>query len=602
MTLKVLSKYHTNGFLILSFWIILILLERSPLQAQQAAFPTAEGFGRFASGGRGGVVYEVTDLSDNPANPAAGTLRYAVKKSGARTIVFRVSGNILLKDYLKISNGNITIAGQTAPGDGICLQNYSFSIQSSNVIVRYIRCRFGDTTIVRDASGVPIINPTTGLPQHIEDDAAHSMGTGDTNTTYRNIIVDHCSFSWAMDENASFYDIMNFTMQWCIISESMYHSFHTKGNHGYGGIWGGLGSSFHHNLLADNSSRNPRFCGARYHLSSWPTEIVDFRNNVIFNWGFNSAYGGESGRHNIVNNYYKPGPATSTGKILYRIINPSDTLVQMYPHSKWYVSGNYIEGNASVSADNWTGYPTGGVQPEASTLPIDTFKLASPLAVAPVTTQTAQQAYTSVVAQAGCRIPKQDSADVRVINEVVTGLAPFGATYNGGGKGIIDSPTDVGGWSALVSTTPSVDSDHDGMPDLWEQANGLNSNDPADRNQIRPDGYTQLEVYLNTLTGEMTSVREDAASANLKEFMLYQNYPNPFNPVTVISYQVSMASILSLRVFDVYGRTVVTLAEGRIQPGLHQVEFKGSGLASGGYFVQLQLPHFSKTIKILLTK
>jgi hypothetical protein len=589
----------------ISVFVVLILnifVVRIILVAQQLAFPSAEGFGRFATGGRGGAVYEVTNLSDNPSNPSVGSLRYAIKQSGARTIVFRVSGNIALKDYLKITTGNITIAGQTAPGDGICLQNYSLSIQASNIIVRYIRSRFGDTTIVRNADGSPVINTTINKPQHIEDDAAHSMGTGDTNTTFRNIIIDHCSFSWAMDENASFYDIMNFTLQWCIISESMYHSFHTKGNHGYGGIWGGMGSSFHHNLLADNSSRNPRFCGARYHLSTWSTEIVDFRNNVIFNWGFNSAYGGESGRHNMINNYYKYGPATSAGKYQYRIINPSDTLVQVYPHSKWYIAGNYIEGNTGVSADNWANYPNGGVQPDASTLPQDTFKLATPLPVAPVMTQTAQQAYTSVVADAGCTLPKRDSADIRVINEINTGAAPFGVTYNGGGKGIIDSPTDVGGWQVNNSLLAPVDSDHDGMPDNWETTHGLNSNDPSDRNTIAPSGYSMLEEYLNSIAGQTGIVSVDEPAIVPKDGNLRQNYPNPFNPSTTIAFSVMTYSYTSLRIFDIYGRDIATLVDGFKSAGSYSVEFNGIHLPSGVYFACLHSQSFSQTIKLILVK
>jgi hypothetical protein len=595
-------------------WLISLAIASSMLLtcnvlAQQLAFPTAEGFGRYATGGRGGAVYEVTNLSDNPSSPSVGSLRYAIKQSGARTIVFRVSGNIALRDYLKITNGNVTIAGQTAPGDGICLQNYSLSVQSSNVIIRYIRSRFGDTTIVRNADGSPVINSTTGKPQHIEDDAAHSMGNGDTSTTYRNIIVDHCSFSWAMDEDASFYDIMNFTMQWCIISESMYRSFHTKGNHGYGGIWGGMGSSFHHNLLADNSSRNPRFCGARYHLSTWQTEIVDFRNNVIFNWGFNSAYGGESGRHNMINNYYKTGPATSAGKYRYRIINPSDTTIQVYPHSKWYVAGNYIEGNASVSADNWGTNWNSGVQPDASTLPQDTFRLLSPLTVAPVTTQTAPDAFASVVAGAGCTLPKRDSADLRVINQTTTGIATGGATYiptgshvGSGGFGIIDSPTDVGGWPVLNSPPPPTDTDHDGMPDDWEISQGLDPNNPADRNNVRFDGYTQLEAYIYGLTGEIPSSVTENEAQRPEKFVLQQNYPNPFNPSTTINFEIPKSGVVSLKVYDIYGREIATLVEGIKSAGSHTAELNGSNLSSGVYFARLRSNSFSQTIKLILAK
>lgn len=242
---------------------------------QMLAFPGAEGFGRFTTGGRGGRVLEVTNLNDDN-NP--GSLRWAVGQSYPRIIVFRISGTIMLNSDLNINHGNLTIAGQTAPGAGICIANHTVECKASNVIVRYLRFRLGDLT----------------------KEANDSFWGRNLN----NIMLDHCSMSWAIDEDGSWYDNTNFTMQWCIYSESLYHSYHPKGDHGYGGIWGGMGATFHHNLLADNSSRNPRFCGARYHLTTASTEIVDFRNNVIFNWGFNSAYGGESGNQNMINNYF----------------------------------------------------------------------------------------------------------------------------------------------------------------------------------------------------------------------------------------------------------------------------------------------------------
>ncbi len=547
----------------------------SGLRAQVDAFPGAEGFGRVATGGRSGVVYEVTNLNDD-SNP--GSLRYAINQSGTRTIVFRVSGTIALTNYLKITKGNLTIAGQTAPGDGICLRGYTLSIQANNIVIRYIRSRLGDI-------------------DSLVDDACHSDGGADTSTTYHNVIIDHCSFSWAVDENASFYNDVNFTLQWCIISESLTHSFDPKGNHGYGGIWGGIGATFHHNLLADNSSRNPRFCGARYHYSTAAVEIVDFRNNVIFNWGFNSAYGGESGNHNMVNNYFKPGPATSTGKYSYRIVNPSDSLPHFEPLSKWYVDGNYIVGNTSVTADNWNG----GVQPQ-NAIPLDSFKLASPLPFAPVATESAQNAYTSVLASVGCNFPTRDSADLRVVNEAMTGIAPYGATYGGGLKGILDSQRDVGGWPILNSTTPPLDSDHDGMPDDWEIAHGLNPNDATDRNTVDSVGYTMLEDYINSLVPSISTGVAIKPESFPKTLILYNSYPNPFNPVTTISYELPVTNRVSLRIYDINGREVATLVDGVQVAGLHRVEFDGQRLASGIYVARLQESGFSRAVKLVLLK
>ncbi len=538
---------------------------------QMLAFPGAEGFGRFTTGGRGGRVLEVTNLNDDN-NP--GSLRWAISQNYPRIIVFKVSGTIKLANYLKINYGNVTIAGQTAPGDGICLSNYTLSIEANNVIIRYIRSRLGDVT-------------------KLADDAAHCNGG------QKNIIIDHCSFSWAIDEDASFYDNQNFTLQWCIISESLYHSYHPKGDHGYGGIWGGMGATFHHNLLADNSSRNPRFCGARYHLTTASTEIVDFRNNVIFNWGFNSAYGGESGNQNMINNYFKPGPATSSSK-LSRIVNPSDSLNPFYGYSKWYVNGNYVDGNPQVTGDNWNG----GVNPDHA--PLDSIKLNNPIPVAPVTTQTAQAAYDSVLANAGCSFPVRDSADLRVINEVKTGDAPFGATYAGGNKGIIDSQNDVGGWPTLVSLPAPLDTDHDGMPDSWETSHGLNPSDSSDARQVGPDGYTMIEEYINGLiSSNPTSVKTAAQLPG--SFVVNQNYPNPFNPSTQIVYSIPKAGSVTVKIFNITGQLVRVLYDGYSREGNHNLSWDGSGtngslMASGIYFCAVRFDNSMKVIKMQLLK
>ncbi len=455
----------------------------------QPAFPGAEGFGRLAIGGRYGTVYEVTNLND----AGVGSLRDAISQSN-RTIVFKVSGTIHLASALKIKKDSITIAGQTAPGDGICIANYTVTIQGSNIILRYMRFRLGDVN-------------------GVIDDALNSYSGN-----YHDIVVDHCSMSWSVDETGTFYDIQNFTLQWSILSESLYHSIDPKGNHGYAGIWGGQGTTFHHNLLADHSSRNPRFSGSRY-LGDSVKGTVDMRNNVIYNWGnINSAYGGEGGTQNMVNNYFKPGPATpgsttsSNSNKRNRILNYTSYYyasdAKVYPDTlfggQFFIDGNYVEGFPDVSADNWTlGVQSDGYYNAANL--IAAARQAIPFAYAPVTTETAPNAYISVLNGAGAILPKRDTVDRRVLKEARTGVNTFeGAAYaavSGTGishpSGIIDSQNDVGGWPTLNSTTPPTDTDHDGMPDSWETARGLNPSDASDRLLFRANGYTNLENYLN---------------------------------------------------------------------------------------------------------
>ncbi len=451
--------------------LALLALAAPAAHAQTLAFPGAEGFGRFASGGRGGEVYVVTNLN----NSGAGSLRDAVANRSAsvpRTVVFAVSGTIYLTSTLRITQGNLTIAGQTAPGDGICLAYYPIDpSNSTNVVIRFLRSRLGDLNGENDAFSCRYAT---------------------------NMIVDHCSFSWSVDETASSYDNTNFTMQWCIISESLRDSVHSKGAHGYGAIWGGLGATFHHNLIAHHDSRNPRFNGARTHGSA--NELVDMRNNVIYNWRGNSTYGGEPtdtglpAKQNMINNTYKNGPATSTGASRYRILEPTKNAASTGAKlSLFHIAGNHTTASATVTADNWNG----GVQVvPAAEFPL--MRANDPFVVPPVITQTAQNSYPLVLAHAGCRLPARDSVDARIVTEVTNGTA----TYNGSANnwpGIIDSQADVGGWPTLVSTPALPDGDSDGMPDAWEIARGLNPANPADRNLTNAAGYTNLEIHLNEL-------------------------------------------------------------------------------------------------------
>ncbi|WP_242082395.1 pectate lyase family protein [Aestuariivivens sediminis] len=414
--------------------------------SQPLAFPAAEGFGKYTSGGRGGIIYVVTNLKDN----GEGSLRKGILKKGPRTIIFGISGTIELKSNLDINRGDLTILGQTAPGEGITIKGYPVTVKADNVIIRYLRFRMGD------------IN-------QIEGDALGCRNTS-------NVIIDHCSISWGTDENASFYNNKNFTLQWCIISEALNKSVHKKGAHGYGGIWGGVNASFHHNLIAHNNSRNPRFSGSSTTENS-ENEFVDFRNNVIYNWGENSIYGGEKGVYNLINNYFKAGPATTSSK-LDRIVSPSK------PYGKFYVEGNFVFGFETISKNNWDG----GVQCEAP----EEAKLYSPVDVSQnIKTELAIEAYHTVLKYAGASIYR-DKVDQSVVLDTKTGRARYK-------KGIIDSQNDVGGWPVIQSKKSILDSDNDGLPDAWENRMNLNTEvNDANLNTLCKN-YTNIEVYSNSL-------------------------------------------------------------------------------------------------------
>lgn len=417
------------------------------LVSKTPAFPGAEGYGRYTVGGRGGDVYIVTNLNDN----GAGSLRAAVEASGPRTVVFAVSGNIMLQSPLDINNPYITIAGQTAPGEGITVAGAPVNIKADQVIIRYIRFRLGDY-------------------HNYEADAIGGRNISD-------VILDHISASWSTDETVSLYLTENVTLQWSFITESLRGSLHAKGNHGYGGIWSDY-ASYHHNFLAHHSSRNPRIGGQ-------PDRAVDLRNNVIYNWGFNSTYGGEGALVNLIANYYKPGPGTGTGRVNHRIVEISDG-------GKWYVADNFVYGYPDISADNWAG----GVQPRLDK--IEDVKHDTEFPVPFVTTHLATEAYELVLANAGATLPARDSIDRRIVEEARSGTATYGGLVSGLDSGIIDSQNDVGGLPFLRSFSAPLDSDADGIPDWWAIKHGFSPEGGLDHAaDTDGDGYTNLEEYLN---------------------------------------------------------------------------------------------------------
>lgn len=452
------------------------------------AFPTVEGGGKYSQGGRGGDVYTVTNLTDSVTNPEPGSLRYGLQNRAKtatgelvpRTIVFAVGGTIHVdptasKSARRLNIGsNLTIAGQTAPGEGITVAGSSIKIDGEDIIVRYMRFRLGD-----------------GYDQ----DAASASG--------KNVVIDHCSFGWGVDETFSAKELINSSVQYSIISSGLamvnknginntdaeVASGESEAKHGMGSILNGYETSFTHNLWAHNGTRNPRFEGSFSYNNTTYTNKMDFSNNVIYNWGHNSSYGGDRGAAsvNFTNNYYKPGPNT-LAKVASQFMDCDVSSSYGGVKSTYYIDGNYMYNNSEVTADNTLGFRDLATAANTSST---IFEMAQPY-----TAESAQEAYNNVVASAGASYIR-DAHDNRLISEVENGLGSF-----------INSQTEAGGYDSDVYTSTLVDTDGDGMPDDWETTYGLNPNDSSDSSIIVSDeaspfkGYSNLEVYLNDITGD----------------------------------------------------------------------------------------------------
>lgn len=485
--------------------VVMLLVWAQQTTERQPAFPGAEGYGRYVTGGRGGKVYHVTNLN----NSGTGSLRWALSQSGTKTIVFDVSGTIHLQSALNIGD-NVTIAGQTAPGDGICVADYPCSIKGSDVIVRYMRFRLGNKNVTLDGA-----------------DGWDGCGGFDQ----QDIIIDHCSVSWSIDECLSVLGNKNTTVQWCLVAQSLVNSGHSKGAHGYGGNWGGSGASFHHNLLAHHSSRTPR-------LGPRPTtqldERMDMRNNVIYNFGGNGCYGGEAMKVNIVNNYYKPGPGTPTnykGKRIagigirtneYVTNNPSYAPA-LHIWGKYFVEGNVNSKYSDVTSNNWTygiynqinANDCDGTYTQKTK---DTIRINTPIPFVYTTTHTATQAYERVLNYAGASLSR-DAFDQLMVSDTRNGVA----TYTGENlsKGFINTQDDNkpsgasstwSAWPTLNSTSAPVDTDGDGMPDTWEDAHGLDKSYASDGATIADNGYTNVENYINSLVEDITEAQNEGGT------------------------------------------------------------------------------------------
>lgn len=474
-----------------------------------AAFPGAEGGGMYTSGARGALesgtgieVYHVTNLNDS----GEGSFRDAVSQ-GNRIVVFDVSGMIELKTRVSISHSNITVLGQTAPGDGICFRGNSIKVNGKNIILRYLRCRVGS-------------HMTDGSETETQDGFGIPIGA-------ERVILDHCSIGWGTDENLSVVAAKDVTIQRCIVSEALNSSIHVKGEHSYAGIWGGVNVSFHHNIIASHKSRNPKI-GTSETVSMTPgytddETVVDMWNNVIYNWGDKSGYGAENGANvNIVNNYYKPGPATPDGK--------RSRIFELSPGNKYqenwsgdiYADGNYIDDDteeaAVVNAENWQIERKTGVYlndqvtdkyTRLERLPDDSYLFGKEV-------ETAQDAYADVIADCGANLPKTDLVDERVIENIANRTAPAEGTH--GSQYLIDEPIDAVpegdeafydefGYPLWESETrpADFDTDGDGIPDAWEDKMGLDKSNPYDSLNAGPGGYTWLEIYGEDLISPVTS-------------------------------------------------------------------------------------------------
>jgi len=458
-------------------------------QASIPAFPGAEGGGKFSNGGRGGKVLVVTNLN----NDGEGSLRWACEQGGARIIVFNVAGIIRINSPLIIRAPYVTIAGQTAPGDGVCVAGESVWINTHDVIIRYMRFRRGETNVGR------------------RDDAIGGNPVG-------NIMIDHVSASWGLDENMSMYRHMyndstpnlkaeeklgtvNITIQNSIFSESL-----DTWNHAFGSTLGGENCSFIRSIWADNAGRNPSI--------GW-NGIFNFANNVVFNWVHRSTDGGDyTAMYNIINNYYKPGPSTpEKGSIRHRILKPESGRSKLgyRVYGRAYVKGNIVEGNDRVTKDNWDG----GVQVEEMDNAGEytaAMKWDKPLPMPEFTIIPTLQAKDYVLANAGATLPKRDPVDARIVKQVTTGKIEYDPNVklpetqfkhrrlpiDSYKQGIITDPIQVGGYP-VYKGTPYKDSDNDGMPDTYEIANKLNPKDASDAAKITKSGYSNIELYLNSV-------------------------------------------------------------------------------------------------------
>ena len=546
------------------FIMLLFAGVSTSVNSQTPAFPTAEGYGKYATGGRGGKVVFVENLDDYVAYNSLeasipGSFRWALTQYPGEpiTVLFRVSGIIKLKPYLtttgstvtnrneiRCTRANMTIAGQTAPGEGVLIRNGRVNLGGcTDLVIRNVRFRVGENAA-----------DSTFLPG----------GSMDCENAVR-VIIDHCNFGWSGEENLTFYDNRYTTVQWTIFHDALYDDGHGKGVRGYGSQTGGICATYHHNLWTNNQSRSPRLNGAR--TTNETNVFIEFINNVVYNWGSTSAaYGGDvntgdrSHTCNFIGNYYKPGHATPSTKYFF-----TNNIVSGANIPKWYLTGNIMEGYSTINSNNWNGFywkwsgTAGTALPTKATASSDTLLLPPSNVVfnavwvgySPYKTniQSATDAYNSILSKVGTI--NRDSVERRVIREVKNGTSTFKASL--GSWGIIDKSYNAEGYRPYATAVVPTDTDNDGMPDDWELANGLDPTNPDDRNMKTSEGYTALEVYLNSLMGENIDHNFVSAVKDVKTF-------NASIVPTIVNNKFKVLSdtpLQSAKIFDLTGKQIM---------------------------------------------
>jgi hypothetical protein len=547
-----------NKFLsILSIWFLVGL---QSIPAQQLAFPGAEGAGMYTVGGRYGDVYHVTNLN----NSGSGSIREGVETASevGRTIVFDVSGNISLSSSLKITKPHLTIAGQTAPGKGICLKDGRVTVSGNDIIIRHLRFR-----------------------------PSQSGGDGDAlNISGTNIIIDHCSASWSSDEVMSTAENANnnITLQWNLIYEGLNISYHYENgvllDHSMGSL---LSTSFdggiiscHHNLYAHNRTRNPKPTVSAENIAI----NFDFRNNVIYDWGDKAGYSSDDSLHfvnmNYIGNYLIAGSSTKASKctLAFNGITSGTHIFQ---------SENKIDGNRDKLLN--------GINTEWNMFEGEYKPMSTAYILPEIKTVPADSAYPAVLKYGGAFWWNRDSADARIASEVQSETGS-----------IINLQSDVGGWENLPTLSRSVtwDTDKDGMPDTWEADNGLNPDSNGDASLLCSDGYTNLEHYINGIIPSMTTDIASSESGRMKisKFVLHNNYPNPFNPGTTISYAIPQQGRVRIRIFNDLGKEVSVVCNEIQEAGVHHRYYDASTLPNGVYFYQVEFDNYLQSKKMVLLK